>query len=50
MNANAPGLSEEQVEAALPSFGGLILGSLGIEAEGQTDPPVELDCGDPTRG
>ena len=50
VNANAPGLSEEQVEAALPSFGGLILGSLGIEAEGQTDPPVELDCGDPDTG
>ena len=50
MNANAPGLSEEQIEAALPSFGGLILGSLGIEAEGPNDPPVELDCGDPDTG
>ena len=50
VNANAPGLTEEQIEAALPSFGGLILGSLGIEAEGQSDPPVELDCGDPDTG
>ena len=50
VNANAPGLSEEQIEAALPSFGGLILGSLGIEAEGPNDPPVELDCGDPDTG
>lgn len=50
VNANAPGLSEDQIEAALPSFGGLILGSLGIEAEGQSDPPVELDCGDPDTG
>ncbi len=50
VNANAPGLSEEQIEAALPSFGGLILGSLGIEAEGPSDPPVELDCGDPDTG
>ena len=50
VNANAPGLTEEQIEAALPSAGGLILGSLGIEAAGQSDPSVELDCGDPDTG
>lgn len=50
VNANAPGLTEEQIEAALPNAGGVLLGSLGIEAEGQNDPPVELDCGDPDTG
>jgi hypothetical protein len=50
VNVNAPGLTEEQVEAALPRFGGLLLGSLGIEASGPDDPPVELDCGDPDTG
>jgi hypothetical protein len=50
VNANAPGLTEDQIEAALPSFGALILGSLGIEAAGPDDPAVELDCGDPDTG
>ena len=50
VNANAPGLTEEQIEAALPRFGGLLLGSLGIEASGTSDPAVELDCGDPDTG
>jgi hypothetical protein len=50
VNANAPGLTEEQIDGALPSAGGLILGSLGIEAEGPSDPRVELDCGDPDTG
>ena len=50
VNANAPGLTEAQIEAALPRFGGLLLGSLGIEASGPDDPAVELDCGDPDTG
>jgi hypothetical protein len=50
VNANAPGLTEAQIEAALPSFGSLILGTLGIDAAGQSDPRVELDCGDPDTG
>lgn len=50
VNANAPGLSERQVEAALPAFGNLILGTLGIDAAGPNDPRVELDCGDPDTG
>jgi hypothetical protein len=50
VNANAPGLTEARIEAALPSFGTLILGALGIDAFGQNDPPVELDCGDPDTG
>ena len=33
VNANAPGLTEEQIEAALPSAGRLLLGSLGIETD-----------------
>ena len=50
VNANAPGLTEEQIEAALPSAGRLLLGSLGIETDATSDPPVELDCGDPDAG
>ena len=50
VNANAPGLTEEQIEAALPRFGRLLLGSLGIETAETSDPPVELDCGDPDTG
>jgi hypothetical protein len=50
VNANAPGLTEEQIEAALPSGGRLLLGSLGIETDATSDPPVELDCGDPDTG
>jgi hypothetical protein len=50
VNANAPGLTEAQIEAALPRFGGLLLGSLGIEASGDDEPAVELDCGDPDTG
>lgn len=50
VNANAPGLTEEQIEAALPSAGRLLLGSLGIETDPASDPPVELDCGDPDTG
>lgn len=50
VNANAPGLTEAQIEAALPSFGGLILGTLGIDAAEPRDPRVELDCGDPDTG
>ena len=34
VNANAPGLTDAQIEAALPSFGSLILGTLGIDASG----------------
>ena len=40
VNANAPGLSDEQIEAALPSFGFLTIG----HAPGTS---IELDCGQP---
>jgi hypothetical protein len=48
VNANAPGLTDQQVDAALPTFGGLFLGIAGIEADPGTQ--VELDCGDPNTG
>ena len=38
VNANAPGLTEEQIEAALPSAGRLLLGSLGIETDADERP------------
>jgi hypothetical protein len=50
VNANAPGMTDARIEAALPSFGGVILGALGIDASGPDDPGVELDCGDPDTG
>ena len=50
VNANAPGLTDEQIEGALPSFGKLILGTLGIDASEPGKPSVELDCGDPDTG
>jgi hypothetical protein len=42
VNANAPGLSDEQIEAALPSFGFL---TIGYDAGPGTS--IELDCGQP---
>lgn len=50
VNANAPGLTDQQIEEALPSFGNLILGTLGIDASEPGKPSVELDCGDPDTG
>ncbi len=50
VNANAPGLTDQQIEEALPSFGRLILGTLGIDASEPGKPSVELDCGDPDTG
>jgi hypothetical protein len=50
VNANAPGMTDARIEAALPSFGGVILGALGIDASGPDEPGVELDCGDPDTG
>lgn len=48
VNANAPGLTDAQIEAALPTFGGLAAGITGITPDVGT--PVELDCGDPDTG
>jgi len=48
VNANAAGLNDEQIDAALAGFGSLDLGSLGIQADAGT--AVELDCGDPDTG
>jgi hypothetical protein len=48
VNANAAGLTDEQIDAALAGFGSLDLGSVGIQADAGT--AVELDCGDPDTG
>jgi hypothetical protein len=48
VNANAAGLSDEQIDAALAGFGSLDLRSVGVEADAGT--AVELDCGDPDTG
>lgn len=53
VNANAPGLSNAQIEAALPSFGYLTIGSISsptgiLQADPGTLP--ELDCGNPDTG
>ena len=48
VNANAPGLTEAQIEAALPLYGTLLMGVQGIFADEGT--VVELDCGNPTTG
>jgi hypothetical protein len=48
VNANAPNLTDQQIEAALPEFGGLIFGIGPLAADPGTQ--VELDCGDPNTG
>ncbi len=48
VNANAAGLSGEQIDAALAGSGSLDLGGVGVRADPGT--AVELDCGDPETG